>query len=101
MNKFIKEQLEKVEGVSLPPWDDSTTYMEIKKAASVDGMVVGGCYKIQLSKLPDNVTDNLLVVFISSIVGEKITADARNLAGTHNYYGITFSAKCATIIETY
>ena len=66
MNKFIKEQLEKVEGVSLPPWDDSTTYMEIKKAAMVDGMVVGGCYKIQLSKLPDNVTDNLLVVFISS-----------------------------------
>ena len=49
MNKFIKEQLDRIRGVDLPPWDENTKHMVIpQKGRAKDHLILYRTYIIEL-----------------------------------------------------
>lgn len=60
MNKIVKEQLQKVVTAKIPPFDDNTTFISIKKYEEVK-IVEGEYYLIEISAGVLNPTANSLL----------------------------------------
>lgn len=118
MNKFIKQQLEKVKECSIPAYNDDTTEIIIpRKTITEDkseGMIIGHFYRIKLADYivnePDNFTlssnwnhgtkpkEHILNIELQKVMGKMIYVNSTTYQSGEMWEG-WLPNKAVTILE--